>query len=596
VLRRAATVTILAAGLLGGLAAVAHAETIRSFDVAVEVGADGSLLVVETIDYDFEGDERHGILRDIPTRFRYDDTYDRVMPVEVGSVTAVGAPDDVEVSQEPGGITRIRIGDPDRTVHGRATYTITYRVEGAMNGFPDHDELYWNATGDDWDAWIEEATVSVQVPGTIDRVGCFQGWPGSVEPCGTARSEGGRATFAAGRTLASGEGLTFVIAVPKGVVAEPVPILEERWSAATAFGVTPASLGAAGAVFAAFGLLIGTRMWRTGRDRRFTGSPVDQVMGGSEGDEAVPPGDADTEAPVEFAPPDGIRPGQVGTLIDERANVLDVTASIVDLAVRGHLHIEEIEDTGWFSKADWKLTRLPGAVDDLLAYERALLEALFQAGDEVFVSELRNTFAERLGKVQRELVQDALRRKWFRGDPERAVARWIGVGILLLLAGAGLTFVLARWTTLGIAGIAVIVCGLITLVAARWMPSRTARGTAMVRRVRGFRRVIATAETHMSRWAEQEQVFTRFLPFAIVFGLTDRWAGAFASLADEPDTSSWYTGRHPFTGIALAHSLDSFAVTTGGTLASTPAGSGSSGFGGGGFSGGGGGGGGGGSW
>ena len=65
---------------------------------------------------------------------------------------------------------------------------------------------------------------------------------------------------------------------------------------------------------------------------------------------------------------------------------------------------------------------------------------------------------------------------------------------------------------------------------ARRMPARTAKGTAMLRRIRGFRRVIATAETHMSRWAEEENVFTRYLPYAIVFGLTEKWAKAFEDL------------------------------------------------------------------
>ena len=131
---------------------------------------------------------------------------------------------------------------------------------------------------------------------------------------------------------------------------------------------------------------------------------------------------------------------------------------------------------------------------------------------------------------------------------------------------------------------------------ARQMPARTAKGTAMLRRIRGFRRVIATAEQHMARWAEEENVFTRYLPYAIVFGLTEKWAKAFEDLGIQPDTSSWYVGPRMFTAMAFADSIDGFATTTGGTLASTPASSGSSGFGGGGFSGGGGGGGGGGSW
>jgi uncharacterized membrane protein len=129
------------------------------------------------------------------------------------------------------------------------------------------------------------------------------------------------------------------------------------------------------------------------------------------------------------------------------------------------------------------------------------------------------------------------------------------------------------------------------------MPSRTAKGTAITRRVNGFRRVIETAEEHTAKWAEQENVFTRFLPYAIVFGVTDRWARAFEVLGEAPgDDMSWYVSTRPFVYAEFAESLDSFAVTTSGVIASTPSGSGGSGLGGGGFSGGGGGGGGGGSW
>jgi uncharacterized membrane protein len=128
-------------------------------------------------------------------------------------------------------------------------------------------------------------------------------------------------------------------------------------------------------------------------------------------------------------------------------------------------------------------------------------------------------------------------------------------------------------------------------------PRRTARGTALARRVAGFRRVIETAETHMSRWAEEENVFTRYLPYAIVFGCTDKWANAFAGLAAEPATdASWYVSSRPFAYAGFADSMEGFAVMTSGIIASTPAGSGGSGLGGGGSSGGGGGGGGGGSW
>lgn len=572
------------------------AEVIHDYAVEIWILPDGDLGITETIDYDFATELHHGIFRTIPTRFFHDDVNDRIYPIEDVSVTATGgAPTDTEVSQE-GSATVIRVGDPDVEISGRHTYTLAYRVEGALNGFADHDELYWNAIGDEWDVPIEGAVVTVHTPTGIRRVTCFQGYAGSTEPC-RAKQEGPTATFAPGRGLQPREGLSIVVAIPKGAVPEPKPILEERWSAERAFGVNGGTVTVALAVLALLGGAI-VRMWsREGRDRRYRGSPIDQVMGTSSGeDEVVPLGEGDAEAPVEFAPPEGVRPGQIGTLIDERANVIDVTATIIDVAGRGFLLIQEIPRDGWFSKADWNLVRLEKDEAELLAYEKKLLDGLFRDGNEVKVSELKTTFSERLHRVEESLYQDAMREKWFRARPDRVRTRWAGRGALLAVVGAGLTFVLARWTHWGLVGIPVVVAGVALALMARWMPARTAKGTAMLRRIRGFRRVIATAETHMSRWAEEENVFTRYLPYAIVFGLTKRWAKAFEDLGLQPDTSSWYVGPHAFTALAFADSIDGFAVTTGGTLASTPASSGSSGFGGGGFSGGGGGGGGGGSW
>jgi uncharacterized protein (TIGR04222 family) len=583
--------------VLGGSAAgQTVGEVIHSYVVEIQILENGDLAVTETIDYDFGSGLRHGIFRTIPTRFHHDDVHDRVYPIRGVTVESPTAPSDVEVSDE-GGSTVIRVGDPDAEISGRHTYTLSYRVEGALNAFDEHDELYWNAVGDEWQAPIERVRVVVRAPDDVQRVACFQGWEGGTDVCGSATHDGLTARFSAGRTLLAYEGLTIVVAIPKGAVPEPSPILEERWAAGRAFSLDGDKIAAAMAVTGLLGGLLGRLWWREGRDRRFMGSQIDQVMGGASGEsEQVPLGEGDAEAPVEFAPPENVRPGQIGTLLDERANVIDVTATIVDLAGRGFLQIQEIPDTGLFSKTDWTLTRLEAQESELLAYERKLLDGLFRDGNEVKVSELKTTFSERLHGVESALYSDAMRQRWFRARPDQARLRWAGAGVFLLVAGAAVTFVLARWTHWGIVGVPVLVAGLAMALMARQMPARTAKGTAMLRRIRGFRRVIATAEQHMARWAEEENVFTRYLPYAIVFGLTKKWAKAFEDLGLQPDTSGWYVGPRMFTAAAFADSIDGFAVTTGGTLASTPAASGSSGFGGGGSSGGGGGGGGGGSW
>ncbi len=571
-------------------------EAIRSYDVTIEIRTDDSIRVTEVIEYDFGSTQHHGIFRDVPTREAYDGRYDRVFPLHVESVSATGgASSDYEVSSEPSGITRIKIGDPDVTTSGVHTYTIVYTVDAAMNGFPDHDELYWNAIGDQWEVPVDHATATVVAPAPISDATCYAGPPRATTACDRQTIRGDRARFSQ-RDLFPFEAFTVVVALPKGAVAEPHPQLVEPWSIGRAFSRTPVTLGVSGGLLLLLIAGCGWLFWTRGRDRRYVGSPVDQTMGNPTGDSQAVPLFERGVAPVEFAPPQDLRPGQVGTIVDEQANTLDVTATIVDLAVRGYLTIEEIPKEGWFGKPDWTLHRTGKADDDLLMYERTLLTGLFKDGNDPALSGLKRTFSERLRKVEDELYADAVERGWFLKRPDTIRASWHARGALLFIAGLVLTFALAKWTTFGLAGIPVVVAGLLLTVGARWMPSKTAKGTAIARRVGGFRTVIETAETHMSRWAEEQNVFTRYLPYAIVFGCTEKWAKAFEGLQLMPPDTTWYLSSRPFIYEDFGRTLDDFSVTTGGTIASTPASSGSSGFSGGGFSGGGGGGGGGGSW
>ncbi len=475
------------------------------------------------------------------------------------------------------------------------------RCWGPLNGFVEHDELYWNAIGDQWGVPIDRVSVTVLAPSGIQRAACYTGPTGSTTPCLGVHVRGDAASFA-DRHVAPYEGLTVVVAIPTGAVTPPPqPILEERLTLANAFRVTPWTSVSSGVLLFILFVPLGWLLWRTGRDRRFRGSAVDAVMGGSTGEESVPLGHADDGAPVEFAPPDGLRPGQVGTLIDERANVLDVAATIVDLAVRGHLQIRELPKEGWFTKPDWQLLQLDKE-EELFRYERSLLDGLFRDGSNVLLSKLRTTFAPRLADVQKALYDDAVDKGWFAASPEKVRSRWRAIGTVGAVVGVALTWLLAR-AHLGLVGLPILAAGLLVLVAASRMPARTAKGTAIAMRIRGFRTVIEVSETHLSKWAEQENVFTRYLPYAIVFGCTDTWAATFAALGDAPahESLGWYVATRPIVFSDMAEALDGFTVATSGTLTSTPAGSGSSGFsgggfGGGGFSGGGGGGGGGGSW
>jgi uncharacterized protein (TIGR04222 family) len=571
-------------------------ERIRSYQADIRIQESGTIEVVEEIEYDFADLEKHGIFRDIPARLAYDDRYDRIFPIEVISVTgSPDTPDQYEVLEE-GPNLQIKIGDPDRTITGLHTYTITYQVEGALNAFDEHYELYWNAVGTDWSVPIDRASVRLTAPASIQRIACFVGPTGSTDPCADDRFDGRVASFSH-TDLNPFEGLTVVAALPvNSVFPPPSPRLEERWNFFRAFSIEGATLPVAGGLLLILLVWVGRVMWANGRDRRAMGSPIDISYGTTTGGEQAVPLFESSDHPVEYGPPDGLRPGQVGTLMDEMANPLDVTATIVDLAVRGYLRIEEIPKKWIFGKPDWRLVKLKEPDDELLRYEKALMDGVFEDGDEVELSSLKKQFVARLKKVQEALYSDMVKRRWFPERPDKVRERWVLRGVLVILLGAGLTWLAASKTHYGLVPIPIVLAGLFMVLGANRMPRRTAKGTGMVRRVRGFQTYIETAETKEMQFQERENLFSKYLPYAVVFGATEKWAAAFAGLDDRPPDTSWYVGSQPFSMGSFGHSIDSFSTVSAGTIASTPGGSGSSGFGGGGGSGGGGGGGGGGSW
>jgi uncharacterized membrane protein YgcG len=565
-------------------------EEIYGYDIHAAIQDDGTVDVVETIAYDFGRTPHHGILRVIPTRYEYDSTHERVTPLSDISVTSDTAPAQFTLEGDT-----IKIGDPNQVIMGGHTYEIRYTLDGALNPFDDHDELYWNAIGPDWNVPISDVTASISAPVAIDRALCFTGPVGSTLPCETTSMDGATVRFSES-TIDPHEPVTLVAALPPGSVTATGPILEEIWSAADAFSTDGPNLAASGALL---GLVVGATgfvTWKVGRDRRAIGSAVDAAFGDdAAGDERVPLRGG-YDGPVQVEPPDGLRPGQIGTLIDERANPLDVTATIVDLAVRGFLRIEEIPKEGWFGKPDWRLVKLRDA-DGLLRYEEILLNSLFKGGDVIELSELKDTFAKQLRKVQQALYEDAIDQGWFRHSPEKTRAQWVAIGIGVLVLGVAMTAAAAALTTFGLLPIPIVVGGILLIALSGRMPHRTPKGTGALVRTLGFKQFIDDSEKDRARFAEQQHLFTEYLPYAVVFGATERWAKAFAGLDGElPDQSSWYVSSHPFTFMAFSSSMDGFATTAAGTIASTPSSSGTSGFGGGGFSGGGVGGGGGGSW
>ncbi len=574
-----ALVAALALAAVVAVAAPARAATdegwtVESFAAEYVVRADGVLAVVETVSVDFGAQQKHGIFRYIPVRALYDDTHDRVYDVRLRSITAASGLSWPYTSTTEGADLVVKIGDPGRTVSGRQTYRIAYEVRGALNGFPDHDELYWNVNGE-WPARTRAVTAHVQVERAgVTRVACYQGPLGSTAAC-AATVAGGGADARSTRLLLPGEQMTIVAAFPKGAVPDPKPTLERRARDFTEWwDATPLTLGASLLVLLAGVFLIARRWLSAGRD----------------------PSGPDTIVP-EYEPPEKLRPAEVGLVVDESADTKDLTATIVQLAVRGYLRIEEVESHGLFGGGrDWTLVRLRAPDAALVPYERVLLEGLFASGESVKLSELKGTFHHVLHTAEHDLYKASVESGWFPADPERVRWKWGGIAGALVLIGAGAAAGLGMAAGAGLVGVAVVIVGIVLLTVVRAMPRRTAKGRELLWHIRGFRRYMETAETDRQRFAERENIFVAYLPYAIVFGLVSKWAAAFKDIDVQRATQGWYGGSSFSNVAAFSSGLSGFSGSLATSISSTPGSSGSSGFGGGGGSGGGGGGGGGGSW
>lgn len=571
-------------------------ERIARYDVDITVQPSGRMHVVETIDYVFPN-PRHGLLRKLRVKFRHTDTHDRVYPVSNVRVTgSPGTPLETEVEND-GAYRVIRVGDPDRTITGAHRYVVTYDLDGALNRFEGHDELYWNAVGPDWDVLIERSTVRVRAEAAISAVNCYAGPLDSRFPCRRSVADGRSATFEHG-LIAPRQAMTIAVALPERYAAKPGPLLRERWSARKAFAVNETTVPVAAVVLLVGLGGVGLLLWRRSRDLVYAGQvPGLEPAGGVDGVTQPAPVFGDRAGPVEWSPED-MPPGLMGLVLDEEVHTLDVTATIVDLATRGHLVIEELPRQGLFRKRDWRLSRVqPPEGERLTAWESETLRGLFHLGSNVQLSDLKRRFHPYLKDVKQGLYDEAMRRGWFTRKPDQVRGLWFGLGVAAVATGGVATYVLARWTTFGLTGLALVLVGLVLLAVHRRMPFRTGKGSAAYARALGFKRYLATAEAEQLRAEEKAGVFARYLPYAIVLGETERWAKVFKDLGLPPQQHmGWYAGPSGWSFDDFNDSMDAFSSSTSSTVASTPGSSGGSGFGGGGSSGGGGGGGGGGSW
>jgi hypothetical protein len=621
----ALTVSVFAGLVLAGSTVPASADVgdvVNRLQIDYTVGSDGVLHVKERIDYHFGSPGRHGIFRDLVVREKWvddsskDQKYD-VSVLDVSSPTGASAEFTEETTKSNGQrdqSLRIKIGSADRTVPGtEAVYVIQYDVRGALRHFSDHSELFWDATGAAWDATLRQVDVTATVPEGVQQVGCFAGPPESTTSCEQKSITDGKGRFGQS-DLPRGSQLTIVAGIKAGAVRDDTPIVVDPPDLLERAGLSvPGVL--ASVVVTLGALATGLLYARNGnRDERFAGMPPGTFP--PSGGPAPVAGDdlKQDQLPVAFSPP-RIPVAEGGLLIDARANTRETAATLIDLAVRGGIRID---NTG----SEQKAVLLDPAVATV-PHEQVLIQGLFpsqQPGSEITLerrpvgdTSMRRAHDAMIAALRQQIRarQWYLRLPWAGGGSSFAggariaclalVALWVGgFGVFGTLVGAA-TGGPGRAVAIVIPVLAVLVAVGIW-IGKRSRGRRSAAGRAVTDQLIGFRTYLATAEADQLRFEEGEDIFSKYLPWAIAFDLADRWQRICAQLVAAgriPPDPYWYVGPSYYSSGFTAGSL---GQTVARTFDPPPAPAGSGGGGGsssgfsGGSSGGGGGGGGGGSW
>ncbi len=589
---RSLLVLMLSFGWLAMVPTIARADDsddrITDYKVVATFDASGTAAVQLTLSVDFGDTEGHGPYLVFPLRQAIANDLDhwRMIDVTVGEVTSPSGADATLATEESDGNLVIRVGSEGHTFTGVQTYVVNYTVDGliaANNAQSNLDEVNWNVVGDGWQIPIDRAEVTLVGPAVIFRTACFSGSLYDT-PCDNAHT-GTAATFSA-NNLDPGNGMQVVAGFPVGTFTGVETRYTKRYTVQNMFPVTPYTASVT-ALLSVLGLGLLIRRTRR-RDEVFVGLTPGVVP--AQGQQTtIGTADGDEPVAVAFTPPKEVRPGEAGTLLDNVADDRDVTATIVDLAVRNQLQITQT------APKEWTFVRRFNAEDELADYEEELLDRLFAGSNRVTTQDLRDeSYAGLLTEVRGNLYRRVVELQWYQANPSHVRAAAIGGGVALILVGAGLGF-LAGFLGWGLIGLAGVIVGLGVLIRSNHFGRRTASGSAVLAQTKGFELYLTTAEADQIKFEEGIDVFSRYLPYAIVFGVAERWTKIFQQLADQGRYTFnpyWYAG-YGFTPRLddLGSSLSSLGSTMSSSLqAATAATSGGSGFsGGGGFGGGGGG-------
>ena len=536
------SILVLVMALIWIVPASAQEKTLYwdRLDVHVKVNQDGTFRVEENARIVFTHGLFHYGTRNIPMGRLTDITDITVSdPGRVYQNSGSGAPYTFQTAHSDGDLV-IKWYYPAAENEAR-TFTIGYTVHGGLRYYDEGDQLWWKALFPDRPAPIRHSTVTVTLPKNV-QVSKFTAYlyKGSGYQTGTTADIGQQIApnvvqYALPKPLESGQTMEVEVAWPHGLIAgspEPWQVsadqaekayakkiaLRQKWGP-----VLSLLLLALGILFSVGGALLAYITWFTkGRD-------------------------APTEVFADYLPepPSDLPPGIVGTLVDEKADMEDILATVVDLARRGFLTIQEIDKEKSGKVTDFQYTLNDADFSKLRPYERKVLEAFFdslEAGESQQLSDLKNRFYKEIPSIQEAIYQEAVEAGLFPKSPAKVRQSYtllasliFGVGIAVLFFLPGLFSALSD---LGYCPGAGLILGSIPFfIIPSFMPRKTKKGAEAAKRWQAFERYLRNLKkyTDVKKGAE---VFEHYLPYTIAFGLSRKWIKLFERV-DAP-MPVWY--------------------------------------------------------